>query len=88
MVHRLALPFMERKKNEQVLKFEVEPFLPFPVEEVVTDFFPQPNFTQEKKALVFAASKNDLQEHLAFLPEVSYWPREFNSRTQLVFSGW
>lgn len=69
MVHRLALPFGERKKNEQVLKFEIEPLLPFPIEEVVADFFPQRNFPQKREALVFAASKDDLREHLSFLPE-------------------
>lgn len=74
MVHRLALPFGDRKKDEQVLKFEVEPLLPFPVEEVVADFFPQANFTQKKEALVFATSKDDLREHLSFLPEVGIDP--------------
>ncbi|MGQ9695495.1 MAG: PilN domain-containing protein [Thermodesulfobacteriota bacterium] len=74
MVHRLSLPFAERKKNEQVLKFEVEPFLPLPAEEVIADFFPQPNFRQKKEALVFAASKSDLREYLSFVPEVGIDP--------------
>jgi len=74
MVHRLALPFADRKKNEQVLKFEIEPLLPFSVEEVVADFFPQPNFSPNKEALVFAARKSDLPEHLAFLPEAGIDP--------------
>lgn len=74
MVHRLALPFGDRKRNERVLKFEVESFLPLPIEEVIADFFPQSNFTQKKEVLVFAARKSDLQEHLSFLPEVDIDP--------------
>ncbi len=74
MVHRLALPFAERKKNEQILKFEVEPLLPLAAEEIVADFFPQPDFVSKKEALVFAASKKEVQEYLSFLPEVGLDP--------------
>ncbi len=74
MVHRLTLPFAERKKNEQILKFEVEPLLPFSAEEIVADFFPQPDFGSKKEALVLAASKKDVREYLSFLPEAGLDP--------------
>src|SRR4030043_1277301 len=38
MVHRILLPFRERKKNLRVVKFETEPLLPFPIDQVVVDF--------------------------------------------------
>ena len=38
MVHRISLPFQDRRRNQQVVKFEVEPLLPFPAEQAVVDF--------------------------------------------------
>lgn len=74
MVHRLALPFAERRKNEQVIKFAVEPLLPFPIEEVIVDFFPQANYKQEKSSLIFAVKKADLRNEFSFWEEVGLDP--------------
>lgn len=74
MVHRIALPFRERKKNQQVVKFEVEPFLPFPADQVVVDFYAADKDEAGKEALVFAARKGDLGESLAMLKEAGMDP--------------
>jgi type II secretion system protein L len=74
MVHRLSLPFRDRKKNRQVIKFEVEPFLPFPPEQVLVDFYSGEKDEAGKEALVFAARKEDLGESLAVLKEAGLDP--------------
>jgi len=74
MVHRIALPFRERKKNQQVVKFEVEPLLPFPADQVVVDFYAADRDEAGKEALVFAARKGDLGESLAMLKEAGLDP--------------
>lgn len=74
IVHRLSLPFTERKKNEQVIKLEVESFLPFPIEEIVADFFPAKNYKGERASLAFVASKEDIAAELSSLTEVGLDP--------------
>ena len=74
MVHRIPLPFRERKKNQQVVKFEVEPFLPFPADQVVVDFYAADKDEAGKEALVFAARKGDLGESLSMLKEAGLDP--------------
>ena len=69
MVHRVALPFRERKKNQQVIKFEVEGLLPFPVDQVIVDFYQAKEGPNGNQAMAFAARKEDLQEHLSLMEE-------------------
>ncbi|HSR10882.1 MAG TPA: pilus assembly protein PilM, partial [Thermodesulfobacteriota bacterium] len=68
MVHRVALPFAERKKNEQVVKYEVEPLLPVPIDAVVVDYYSSPR-QEEKEVLVFAVQKEIVREELAMMKE-------------------
>ncbi len=74
MVHRIQLPFADRRKNRQVAKFEAEPFLPFSADQVIVDFFPPGKGSAEKRSLIFAARKKDLGEHLALLKEAGLDP--------------
>jgi Tfp pilus assembly PilM family ATPase/Tfp pilus assembly protein PilN len=74
MVHRIPLPFRDRKKNQQVVKFEVEPFLPFSADQVVVDFYSAEKDEAGKEALVFAARKGDLGESLSLLKEAGLDP--------------
>lgn len=74
MIHRIPLPFRDRKKNQQVVKFEVEPFLPFPADQVVVDFYSAEKDEAGKEALVFAARKGNLGESLSMLKEAGLDP--------------
>ncbi|MBI4496065.1 MAG: pilus assembly protein PilM [Deltaproteobacteria bacterium] len=72
LVYRLSLPFADRKKNFQVVKYELEPLLPFPVDQVVVDFHASPD--SSGGALVFAVRKEELADHLSALQEAGLDP--------------
>ena len=74
MVHRALLPFRDRKRNEQVVKFEVEPLLPFPIDQVVVDFYTPEKKRNEKEALVFAVQKEVLGEQISLMKEAGLDP--------------
>jgi general secretion pathway protein L len=74
VVHRIPLPFRDRKKNEKVVKFEVEPLLPFPIDRVVVDFYSSEKNRGGKEALVFAVQKEDLGEQISLLREAGLDP--------------
>ncbi|MBI3327667.1 MAG: type IV pilus assembly protein PilM [Nitrospinae bacterium] len=79
-VRNLQLPFRDPRKIREVLKFELEPHIPYPVEEVIVDFAK----VRETEAggceiLVVAAPKPAVAEHLRILelaglvPEIVDW---------------
>ncbi|MDI6753895.1 MAG: type II secretion system protein GspL [Thermodesulfobacteriota bacterium] len=74
MVHRLSLPFKERKKNQQVIKFEVEPLLPLAIDQVLVDFYMTKGGPDGNKALAFAVRKEELKEQLSLMEEAGLDP--------------
>ena len=74
MVHRIPLPFRDRKKNEKIVKYEVEPLLPFPIDQVVVDFYGPGKDQKEKEALVFAVRKEDLAEQISLMKDAGVDP--------------
>ena len=86
MVHRIPLPFADRKKNRQVVKFEAEPFLPFSADQVILDFYCPAKGGEEKNSLIFAARKKDLGEHLALLREAGLDPEVVVPEAMALFS--
>lgn len=85
MVHRVALPFRERKKNQQVIKFEVEGLLPFPVDQVIVDFYQSKETANGNQAMAFAARKEDLQEHLSLMEEAGLDPEGLVPEAMALF---
>jgi type II secretion system protein L len=63
-IREIALPLSEPKKVEKIIKYQMEPYLPCPVEEVLVDFL-QPGAAGG--VLTFGVEKKYLAEHLALL---------------------
>ena len=79
-VRNLPLPFRDPRKIREVLKFEIEPHIPYPVEDVIVDFAKIRNLdTGGCEVLAAAVSKKVMADHLHILglaglaPEVVDW---------------
>ena len=86
MVHRIPLPFADRKKKQQVVKFEAEPFLPYTADQVIVDFYSPGKDADEKRSLIFAVRKKDLGESLALLKEAGLDPEGVVPEAIALFS--
>ncbi len=73
MTHWASLPFQDRKKNLRVIKFEVEPLLPLPADQVVVDFY-DPGEEPDRGALIFAVSKDHLRDQLSLMEDAGLDP--------------
>jgi len=68
MVHYLELPFTDPKKVQQVVKYELEPYLPMPIDEIVVDSQIMERLKGESaQVLAAAAKKTTVEEHLQSL---------------------
>ena len=79
-VRNLPLPFRDPRKIREVLKFEIEPHIPYPVEDVIVDFAKIRNLdTGGCEVLAAAVSKKVMVDHLhifdlaGLVPEVVDW---------------
>jgi general secretion pathway protein L len=63
-IREISLPLSQPKKIEKIIKYQMEPFLPCPVEEVLVDFL-HPG--ENGSILTFGVEKKYLAEHLALL---------------------
>jgi type IV pilus assembly protein PilM len=67
-VRNLEIPFSEAEQARQVLKFQTEPYLAFPIEEVIIDFCDTQTAPEGKmKVLLTAIHKGVIKEHLELL---------------------
>jgi len=85
MVHRLSLPFQDRKRNQRVVKFEVEPLLPFPAEQAVVDFYAPKQKENGNPALVFAVPKEELKKQLSLMQEAGLDPESVTGEAMALF---
>jgi general secretion pathway protein L len=86
MIHRIPLPFADRKKNRQVVKYEVEPLLPLAADQVIVDFYSPGKNSGQEKTLVFAVRKGDLGDHLALLKEAGLDPESVVPEALALFA--
>jgi hypothetical protein len=63
-IREISLPLSHPKKVEKIIKYQMEPYLPCPVEEVLVDFLSSGG---NGSILTFGVEKKYLAEHLALL---------------------
>ncbi|MEE4356733.1 MAG: type II secretion system protein GspL [Desulfococcaceae bacterium] len=74
----IRIPFKGDKKIGQVLPFELEPLLPFPADELITDFYtirPAPDQPDQTDILAMTVRKEDLQHYLNILSSFGLDPK-------------
>ena len=68
VVKRLILPFKNERKIRQVIRYEMEPFLPFPLEEAIIDFYiVDDHLPGRTLVLAFAINKKVVERHRKIL---------------------
>lgn len=71
----LALPFSESDRINKTLYFEVEPYLPYPIEEAILNYEKIEESPQKSLLLVASAKKQDLKQELEMLAECGIDPQ-------------
>lgn len=73
----LTFPFSDNKKIEQIIPFEIEPLLPFSIDNAVFDFIimEQDNTKKESDVIVAAVQKQYIQEHLDLFEQAGIIPQ-------------
>lgn len=74
IIRTLALPFRDLKKIREVVRYELEAHIPYPVEEMLVDFLVLERREKETVILVAAVSKEVVAGHLAMLREAGIDP--------------
>jgi type IV pilus assembly protein PilM len=74
-VRNLEIPFSEEEKIRQILKFQTEPYLAFPIEEVIIDFYDTKTAPEGKmKVLLTAIHKEVIANRLELLSRAGIDP--------------
>jgi type IV pilus assembly protein PilM len=76
MYKELVFPFVDREKIQLVIKYEIEPLLPFSVDDAVIDFIITKREKNSNQATILAAcvQKHHLVEHLAIFAAANIAP--------------
>lgn len=84
----LRLPFAEKNKVEEVLKFEVESLLPqWNIDDVVVDFQVLEEASDSSELLITAVQKNDLRRPLAICEKSGLEPLEIELETSAMVNA-
>ena len=65
----LTLPFSTYQKLNLVVRFEVEPLLPFPIQDAIVDFIITKHHDTSSQILVAAAQKQQIAQHLSLFEQ-------------------
>jgi Tfp pilus assembly PilM family ATPase len=86
MMREIALPFTDIKKIDQVIRYEIEPHLPLPIEEVVIDYYIKDVAPQKSELMVFAIPRTILQEHTDLLKDAGIRPKIIDIDSLALFN--
>ena len=68
VIKKLSLPFKGKRKIRQVIRYEMEPYLPFSLEEAIIDFYIIDDHLPDRTlVLAFALNKKAIKRHLKIL---------------------
>lgn len=68
----LFVPFRDRGKINQIIKFELEPHIPYPIDDVIVDFHITSSSPKGSHIMAWAIPKKVIKEHLSLLEAVNW----------------
>ncbi|HOV33885.1 MAG TPA: pilus assembly protein PilM [Candidatus Hydrogenedens sp.] len=74
IVRSISVPFRGLKKVVSALRFELEPHIPFPIEELLLDFIVVNETKKETEVLTLGVRKQHIQDYIRYLDEFSAKP--------------
>jgi Tfp pilus assembly PilM family ATPase len=74
LVRVISVPFARRRQIETTVKFELEPYVPLPIDELVVDFSPISVSDGKTEVLAVAVRERTLCDHLETLAEAGVDP--------------
>jgi type IV pilus assembly protein PilM len=80
VVRQIDLPWMEREELKQALAFQVQDYIPMPVEQAILDYHPVEEFTNESggrmlRVLLVAAARDTVKASLAAATKAGLRPK-------------
>ena len=91
VIRTLTVPFTGERKIRQTLVYELEPCLPFPVEELVVDYMPLVETESSTKLIAVGMRCSDLEYYLGILDTAGIEPEkvefDFAPITNLYLAG-
>ena len=84
-----VVPFKDERKINQVVRFEIERYIPFPAEEVAVDFYVIGPEAEGSRIMLVAVRKEFIEKHLSLLNKPGVEPEiiDLDSMALLNFLG-
>ena len=75
VLRNITVPFRDIKKIRQIIKYEIESDIPFPIDDMIVDFIVTNRESPDKtEVLVVAVNKNVIRDHLELLNDCGLDP--------------
>lgn len=88
VMRELTLPFKDIRKIRQTIKYEAEPHIPFPIDQVSVDFYILDDHQPDRTTLMMVAAKKDvLNRHLEVLRNAEVEPEIIDLDSFALFNA-